>query len=1104
MQIRTGFIFVALFIPTFLFSQELGQRSIPDDQEIAESSGKVPTGSYNPLTPPSTYRSQDNPVYWRNNDHLPSDYWQQDIHYKIHAKLDEASNTLKAKDTLHYFNNSPDTLHKVYFHLYQNAFQPGSFYHLYNLANNRKPEYGIYEQQKLGTVVENLRMDGMKAKTTLDNTILQVTLPEPIPPADSTTFTMKFKTFFDNGSLRRRMKMYKHHGVKHFNSVMWYPRIAVYDHKVGWQTDQHLGKEFYGDFGTFDVYLTLPQSYIVQGTGTLVNKGQAFPDQLQEIIALENYEDGEPENLSERLKSYHKKQDSLKTWYYHAENVHDFAFTADPKYRMGVQEIRGVRCVALVQEHKAQNWTGVPSFTAEVVNTYSDQYGSYPYPKVVVADARDGMEYPMITLCGGKTKSNYGLIAHEVGHMWFHSTLGTNEAHRAAMDEGFTQMLTVEALNEAAGKYHATDNPNSGYKKLFTDSVTNRDADAYAGYITKAIRGEGARLNVHSNKYNAALGHGGGYQQVYYKMATMLFNLEYVLGEELFDRCMQKYFKQWRVAHPYMEDFRQSMISYSGVDLNWFFDQWLTTKKRIDYSINRVHQKTEGKYTITFKRKGAMEMPLGFQVVTKSGQVKRFWIPNQDFEKKTDATILPKWTGWGSKFNRTYQAEIKVDGKLKRVTIDNSNRLADVNQLNNSWKATNRTDLQFDSYVSNPPDIHDYQLRWRPGVWFNNIHGLKPSLHLEGDYLDYKHQFDFTAWYNTEVLEQARDDLPSSDEVGNGDQDRLPINFSVNYKTPLNGISDQFFLEAGGKILSGYHEGYLKFEQNFDNDDKLTIGFEAAVRPDPEDLDFTLYPGQWDSTGGQWNNRLMINYRHSYDYTYGHGDIQLGLNATAFTQDYDYTSARLTVINHNRLAKLRIKTRTHFEYAFGSRIAPASQLMLAGARSEKLMDKAFTRARGYVPQEWLGYGPEVNNFHYGGGLNLRGYAGYLAPYNTGDGQVQTFAGSSGGALNLEVGFDNYIPLLAGSRLSQVFNLDAYAFADAGVINHNSIQNSLDLANVRADAGLGTALTIKDWGPLDKAKPLTFRFDVPLYLSHLPAAGNDNFDLRWLVGLERAF
>ena len=1113
MNIKTLVVLTGLWLPVWAMSQDLSLGQDKTQQAIPANSGRLPNGSYNPFTPPNTYQSPDNPVYWKNNDRLPTDYWQQDVHYKIHAKLDDEANTIHAVDTLHYFNNSPDTLEKVYFHLYQNAFQPGSFYHLYNLANNRKPTYGVYEQQKLGTVVQNLKMDGRKTQTKLNNTILKVNLPEPILPGDSTTFTMQFTTFFDNGSLRRRMKMYKHHGVKHFNSVMWYPRIAVYDHKVGWQTDQHLGKEFYGDFGTFDVYLTLPQPYIVQGTGTLVNRQEAFPEDLRELVSLRNYNEDYDTDFNEAngkdpqeaINSYHQQQDSLKTWYYHAENVHDFAFTADPKYRVGIEQTRGVRCIALVQAHKASNWVGVPDFTAEVVNTYLDKFGPYPYPKVVVADARDGMEYPMVTLCGGQTKGNYGLIAHEVGHMWFHSTIGTNEAHRAAMDEGFTQMLTVEGLNRAAGKYHATPTRDHWYRKAFTDSITNRDENVYAGYITQAIRGQGARLNVHSHKYNAALGHGGGYQQVYYKMATMLYNLEYVLGDERFTHAMKQYFKEWRIAHPYMEDFRQAMIDYSGVDLNWFFDQWLTTEKKIDYGIKRVKKgEKAGEYTITFKRKGAMEMPLAFKVVTDEGQVNHYWIPNQDFEKSTNAKILPQWTGWGTKFNTTYQAKINVKGKIKSITIDPSNRLADVNQLNNSWQSTDRIDLQFDSYVQNPPDIHDYQLRWRPSVWFNNINGLKPGLHLEGDYLNYKHQFDFTAWYNTEAFEQARDNLPSGAEAGTDEPDRFPVNFNTTYRTPLKGIDEQFFVEAGGKILAGYHEGYLKFDQTLANNDHLSIGFEAAVRPQPEDVDFVLYPELWDNDGGKWNNRFRVSYQHPYDYIHGKGDIRLSLHTSAFTRDFDYTSARFTVINHNWLDKLQVRTRTHFEYGFGTEIAPASQLMLAGARSEALMDRALTRARGFVPREWLGFGPNVNNFHYGGGLNLRGYAGYLAPYNAGNDQVQTFAGSSGGAFNLEVGFDNYIPFLSGSALSRTFHMDAYAFGDAGVINRNQIQNSLKLANIRADAGLGTALTIKQWGPLDKAKPLTIRFDVPLYLSHVPAAGEDNLAFRWLVGLDRAF
>lgn len=1065
-----------------------------------EEEEKLSQGDFNPLEKPNTYRSEDNPYYWQNKKPKPG-YWQQDVHYEIDANLDDEAHTIGGSLKLTYWNNSPDTLDKVYFHLYQNAFQPGSYYHKLKKANNKQPVFGFYERQGLGTVVKNMTINGKEVETQLDNTILIADLPNTLKPNDSAEIKLEFTTFFGNGSMRRRMKMYEHHGVKHFNGVLWYPRIAVYDHKMGWQTDQHMGKEFYGEYGTFDVSLTMPKEYIVQGTGNLTNQEEALPDQLYELISLERYRDDLPEEdiveSEKRLRNYYQLEDSLKTWKFHAENVHDFAFTADPNYRMSIFEQDGIRCIALVQKHKAASWTEVPQFMARVVNVYQQKFGPYPYSKVVVADARDGMEYPMVTLCGGKPPDNYGLIAHEVGHMWFHTSIGTNEAYRAGMDEGFTQMLTSVAMDEILEDYPTTGYNGNWYSKIFEDSISYRKSEVYNGYISKAIKNEDARLNVHSHKYNSALGHGGGYEQVYYKMGTMLHNLEYVLGRDLFQEAMINYFKDWRIAHPYPEDFKQSIMDYTGVDLNWFFNQWLNTKKTIDYKIKRVKKRDkEGAYTIIFERKGEMEMPLDFKVKTKGGGEHRYIIPNTYYAKSNaDATVLPKWTGWGEKFNTTYKAKIQVDGKINDVVIDPSDRLADVDQTNNQLKES--VDLRFDSKIDEVPNTDQYELSWRPELWYNEIHGLKGGLHLNGNYLDYKHQFHFTAWYNSQVLQQFNENQSLADN----DPSRLPVNANAWYKTPLTSIDHDLFVNVGGRVLDGLYRGSIGFEKAFGDQDRLNIDFSASIRPDDEDLDYLLYPNQWDP--GRWNNAIDLEYHHTYDYANGNGDIELGLKTSAFGNDYDYSRINFTVKNDNQLDQLIIKTRTHFEYTLGNQIAPQSKLYLAGARPEKMMDNKFARSRGFFPNDWLGYGESTNHFHYGGGLNLRGYAGYLAPYTTDEAQFQTFSGNAGGAINVEVDFDRYLDFRLGA-ISQYFHFDTYLFGDAGIINYNSPDEALSLSKIRGDAGLGTALTIQQWGPLEEAKPLTVRFDMPLYLSHIPATADNNFAFRWLLGVQRSF
>src|SRR5690606_1967124 len=194
-----------------------------------------------------------------------------------------------------------------------------------------------------------------------------------------------------------------------------------------------------------------------------------------------------------------------------------------------------VQCIALVQEQNAANWLPVADYTAKVIELFSKDFGRYAYPKMIVADARDGMEYPMLTLCGGMYPGNKGLIAHEVGHNWFYGMIGTNETYRAMMDEGFTQFITVWALenipDEMEGKVVS--------KKWNTvPQLPARDLRGYLGYMIDAVRHDDMPLNTHSDMFNGAIRQGGGYRHVYAKTATMLYNLQYVLGDTLFQNAM--------------------------------------------------------------------------------------------------------------------------------------------------------------------------------------------------------------------------------------------------------------------------------------------------------------------------------------------------------------------------------------------------------------------------------------------------------------------------------------------------------------------------------------------------------------------------------------
>lgn len=1044
-------------------------------------------------------------------------YWQQDVAYKINARLDETTHIIEATEGLEYYNNSPDTLTYVYFHLFQNAFVKGA--HLHNLeeAQNVAVKMGKYEAAGLGTVIENLKVDGKEVKTELDNTVLKVYLPQPLLPNSSVKFTMNFKTYYDNGSTRRRMKMYPAWGFMHYNGVQWFPKICVYDRKFGWDTYQHLNKEFYGDFGVYDVSLNFASNYIIEATGVLQNREEVLPKALREKLDVKNFAKKKWNEAPSTIIPY--KKDERKTWNFHAENVHDFAFTADPSYRIATAYWNGVECVGLVQEPHASQWQNSAELVAKIIQTFSTDIGMYAYPKMVAADAADGMEYPMLTLDGGGEPGYRGLLVHEIGHNWFYGMVGSNETYRAAMDEGFTQFLTAWGLNKIDGKYIVEGFPKSKWRKKFYEPKDSRDARVFNYYIATAIAGKELPLNTHSNDFHDALGHEGGYGLVYYKTASMLYNLQYVLGDSLFLETMQHYFNQWEMAHPYFEDFRNSVIQFTHIDLNWFFDEWFETTKTIDYSVNSIKKiKGTDSFAIKMKRLGQMQMPIDFTVTQKNGTQQSYHIPNTWFQKNTDAITLPKWYGW-SKLHDEYTAVVNAPSGIKNIVIDTSHRLADVNQLNNNKTrglpfSPLSLKLKLDGGVNEPTDRYQYRMYIRPDVWWNAVDGIKLGAHAEGNYMNIMHRFDASVWWNTHLLQEGAYLSYQSERYY---QRYLPVSFSLNYISPISYKHPDHEEQLNVRLLDGL--AYGRIGHNWRANDKIfaQFYFQTMWRPLLYDLDYLIYPNEWSSNNKRPNNTLNIVLSRNYHTkkSYGTATVTMrapflgGNDASAFNYSYIQLEAKNTLWIH----KLELHSRIFGRAGMGTNIPYESALWMAGANPEELMENKYTRSTGFVPDDWKGISQyDVNHFQQGGGLNLRGYAGYMIADERNGEVLIGYKGRSGASMNLELDYDNYIQLKPKFTRNWL-HIDAYAFADGGIIELSKISTISTYYNItpttmvsdfRMDAGLGFAATIKKWGVFDKAKTLTIRFDMPFFLNRPPNAQPDYWKFRYVIGISRAF
>ncbi|GAB5539204.1 MAG: hypothetical protein Salg2KO_13070 [Salibacteraceae bacterium] len=1025
--------------------------------------------------------AQEDALNWKERPPY-SGYWQQDVAYEIEAELDDLNEVIDGQLTLTYSNNSPDNLSELYFHLYQNAFDSNSY------AEQMKNRVVKASRSRNGIEITSVSVNGKEMKAEIDNTIMLVRLDEELQSGKTAKIEIEFRTHF--GEVHGRMKSYSQFGNKHFNVVHWYPRISVYDRKFGWTTDQHLGHEFYGDFGSFEVQITIPEHYVLDGTGILVNRDEVLPASLMEKLNLKNFSE-KPWN--EPPSTIIEPTAKTKTWVFSAKNVHDFAWTADPSYRIGLATAKlksgvEVECIALAQEQHARGWQNAAEYTARIIELYSEDFGEYAYPKMIVADARDGMEYPMLTLDGGRDPYYRDLLAHEVGHNWFFGMVGNNETYRAALDEGFTQFLTSWCMEKLEGDTLSWDVRKTRFPATVTARNT-RDAQVYHGYYRSAIgREDDPQLNTHSDKFE-----GRGYSQVYYKTATMLYNLQYVLGDSLFLAAMQNYFDEWKFCHPYFQDFQTSIIRFTGVDLVWFFDQWLYTTDKIDYAIKSFRKVDKRQYILEIERKGSMEMPLDIVLTDETGVTYDYHIPNTDFVKSTEAEILPKWMGWDG-FNTTYTVVLDSIDKIRTVSIDASNRLADVYTLDNALPMP--IEVSVDNFSYSYPS-RSYQIEWHPSVWYNGYDGVKAGVEIKGDYFQTYHKFDLGLWFSTGIGQQVNglEYVRFSDEF-------YRLQYRIEYSTPMRSIGDDLYFHWQSSFIDGLFRNSVGWKKNLSNGKtSLQQSFGGLYRPGFAGLNYLLYPGEWNRD--RWNNFTDTQLDHIYRYgkrSMGHITGQV---RTPFVfSDYNYGLLSLESVNHNRFWKLNWKTRVFGQMGFGDDWAPESQLFASGANPEAMQDNPWIRSAGYIPAGSQGFGTATGWFQSGGGLNLRGYNNYLLPETNHEGFVEyAYAGQSGLSFNTELEFDDLIK--PWPRSKRWVDINTYLFADAGIINLSQSSTLKDWSELRADAGIGVAVNINQWGSFRDFGRTTLRADFPLWLNR-PPASEEFLQFRWVVGIDRAF
>ena len=592
-------------------------------------------------------------------------YWQQHVDYTMEIDMNVENFQYQGTQKLVYTNNSPDVLTRVYYHLYMNAFQPGSNMDM-RLQNIDDPdgrmvnnigtkENPIYESRisklqpnEIGYMkVKSLTQNGKPLEYNLVDTVLEVNLVTPIQPGEKTTFDMVFDAQVPL-QIRRNGRNSKE-GVA-LSMAQWYPKIAEYDFQ-GWHADSYIAREFHGVWGDFDIKITIDKNYTIGGTGYLQN-----PEEIGHGYG------------SEGLKEINTTSDKL-TWHFKAPMVHDFTWAADPEYIHDSMQVPDGPMLHFLYKNNPEtnmNWEALQPVTVKLMQYFSENVGKYPYEQYSVIQGGDGgMEYAMCTLITGGRSLNglIGVTSHEMAHTWFQFLLATNEATNEWMDEGFTSYISALASNEIMDRNN--ENPHSS---------------SYNSYIKLANSGFEQPLTTHADRYNINSAYG---TSAYSKGAVFLAQLGYVIGEDNLKATLKKYFNDFSFKHPTPDDIIRTAEKVSGLELDWYLTDFAQTTNTINYGIKSV-EATDKTTNVTLERKGLMPMPIDLTVEYLDGTSEDFYIPLEMMrgEKPTpdSVKVLPDWS-WA---NNTFGFGLSVEkSKIKSITIDPKGKMADIDNTNN-------------------------------------------------------------------------------------------------------------------------------------------------------------------------------------------------------------------------------------------------------------------------------------------------------------------------------------------------------------------------------------------------------------------------------------
>jgi hypothetical protein len=536
-------------------------------------------------------------------------YWQQEANYRIDATLDPDSGTLTGRERIGYRNNSPDALHELWLHVEQNICAKQSIAH----TLDQPPLVFLSTAFDFsckgfagGATITAVRVGGKPARHRVDGTTMRVELDSPIEPGAGATVEVAWHFAvppYGAGRMGRDGAL--------FELGQWYPRLAVYDDVKGWNHDPYIGAgEFYLEYGRFEVNITLPADYIVASTGVLRNASDVLSRELRTRLERAKTSDTAIAIITADEAAAPATGDSSRTvtWRFTADSVRDFAFAAAPDFRWDASAWDGI-LVHTYYRPSATRWPEANRMAREAVKHFSEKWYRYPYPHMSSVEGPvEGMEYPMITFdpAGPSREELQWVVAHEIGHQWTPMVVGSNERLYPWMDEGFNTFIDLEN----AAKYFSGE--------AYGDTI---ETQPYRLYRAHAVPGQEKPLITRPVEVQDLFWTG------YQKPALMLSVLrDQVLGRERFETAYRGYLRAWAFKHPTPSDFFRFMRTHTGVDLDWFWHDWVYTTSHPDQVVEAITASDSGSAVVIVNR-GEMQLPIALRLTYADGTTEEVTLP---------------------------------------------------------------------------------------------------------------------------------------------------------------------------------------------------------------------------------------------------------------------------------------------------------------------------------------------------------------------------------------------------------------------------------------------------------------------------------------------